>query len=285
MRKVVKLRISGQAPNTDAPSVEDMLGQVRDYLEVLRGVEEAIAGGSPSAVVWRIVNASRGSLLAFELEAFPVDYGINIDRRVEAIVADVAQGLASLQTTTERPSNFTDEVLKRAQSLFERVTNGLSLSEADFGKDLPQVTLTPNVARAAASNTQRLLEPSDKPYKSLGSVEGYFQGVETDGHGRRIVFVRDRVSGQVVRCIVSDAALSAVETHEIGEVWRNRRIQVFGRLHFKAVGKLGHVDASRIRFFRTRAELPQADDIVDPDFTNGLRSEDYLERLRDGSLP
>lgn len=285
MRRVVKLRISGHAPDTDAPSVEDVLDQVRDYLEVLRGVEEAMAGGGASAVVWRIVNASRSSPLAFELEAFPAQYAVNIDRRVEATVAEVARGLVALQTTAERPSHFTNKVLSRAQGIFERVTNGLSLSEADFGEHLPRIALTPSVARVAADNTRRVLEPSGRPYKELGSVEGYFQGAETDGYGRRIVFVRDRVSGEVVKCIVAEAASPAVETHEIGEIWRNRRIQIIGRLHFKAVGNLSHVDANRVRFFRTRSELPQVEDIVDPDFTGGLRSEDFLERLRDGTLP
>lgn len=285
MRRVIKLRISGHGPDTDAPSVEDVLDQVRDYLEVLRGVEQAVAGGGASAIVWRIVNASRSSPLAFELEAFPVQYAVNIDRRVDATVGEVARGLVSLQTAAERPSNFTNKVLSRAQGLFERVTNGLSLSEADFGEGLPQITLTPGVAKIAASNTQRVLKPSGRPYKELGSVEGYFQGVETDGLGRRIVFVRDRVSGEVVKCIVTEAAMPAVETHEIGEVWRNRRLQVFGRLHFKAIGNLSHMDANRVRFFRARSELPQAEDIVDPDFTGGLKSEDYLERLRDGGLP
>jgi len=132
---------------------------------------------------------------------------------------------------------------------------------------------------------QHVLKPSGKPYKELGSVEGYFQGAETDGYGRRIVFVKDRVTGEVIKCIVAPTALPAIESHEIGEIWRNRRIQVFGRLHYKAVGNLSHMDANRVRFFQARSELPQAEDIVDHDFTGGLRSEEYLERLRDGSLP
>ena len=284
MGRVIKLRMSGHGPDTDAPSVEDVLDQVRDYLEVLRGVEEAVAGNSGNVIVWRIVDASRSSPLAFDLEAFPVEYAVNVDRRVGAIIAEVATGLASLQTTAERPSNFTDKVLGRAQSLFKRVTNGLSLSEADFGMDLPRIMLTPGNARIAAENVQRVLKPSARPYKELGSVEGYFQGAETDGLGRQIVFVKDRVTGETVKCVVAPTALPAIENHEIGEIWRNRRIQVFGRLHHKSVGNLSHIDANRVRFFRSRSELPKVEDIVDPDFTGGLRSEEYLERLRDGSL-
>ena len=284
MRKVIRLRISGHAPDTDAPSVEDMLDQVRDYLEVLRGVEEAVAGDGASAITWRIVNASRNSPLAFELEAFPTRFGANIDRRVGLTVTGVARGLFNLQTTAERPTHFTDHVLRRAQGLFERVTNGLGFSEADFGEDLPHITLTPNIARKAADNARRILNPSGKPYKEIGSLEGYFQGAETDGRGRWIISIRDRISGEPVKCFIPESVLPDIEKHEIGEIWRNRRIQVFGRLHFRTKGNLAHVDVNRIRFFRTNAELPQAGDIIDPDFTGGLKSEEYLERLRDGSL-
>ena len=31
-------------------------------------------------------------------------------------------------------------------------------------------------------------------------------------------------------------------------------------------------------------ELPSVDDILDEDFTGGLRTEEYLERLRNGQL-
>lgn len=55
-------------------------------------------------------------------------------------------------------------------------------------------------------------------------------------------------------------------------------------LHFKSLGKLSHVEANDVRFLRPRSELPQVDDIVDPDFTGGMSSEDYIEELRNGRL-
>jgi hypothetical protein len=285
MGRVVKLRMSGHGPDTDAPSVKDVLDQVRDYLELLLGVEEAVAGGSQTAVVWRIIHASQSSPLAFDLEAFPVEYAVNIDHRVAVVLSEVAAGLNSLQTKAERPRYFTNKALGQALGLFRRVTNGLSLSDADFGTGLPPIRLTPNTARIAAENVQHILTPVGRPYKEVGSVEGYFRGVETDGFGRKIVVVKDRVTGHEVKCIVATTALPAIATHEIGEVWNNRRVQVFGRLHYKGPGKLDYIDANGVRFFRDRSELPQPEDIVDPEFTGGLRSEEYMERLRDGSLP
>ena len=111
MGKIVKLRISGHGGDTDAPTVEDALDQLRDYLEVLRGVEEAVAEDGTSEIVWRIVKASKSSPLAFELEASSRTYGVNIENRVELITTSTAIGFASLQETGDRPSYFTDKVL------------------------------------------------------------------------------------------------------------------------------------------------------------------------------
>jgi hypothetical protein len=44
------------------------------------------------------------------------------------------------------------------------------------------------------------------------------------------------------------------------------------------------VDAEEFIFLRQRSDLPQIDEIIDPDFTGGIRTEEYLEKLRDGTL-
>ena len=63
---------------------------------------------------------------------------------------------------------------------------------------------------------------------------------------------------------------------------RRRRVQVSGVLHYRGLGDMREVEAIRVRFLRDCNELPSIDDILDPDFTGGMRSEDYLARLRDG---
>jgi hypothetical protein len=45
------------------------------------------------------------------------------------------------------------------------------------------------------------------------------------------------------------------------------------------------VEADAVQFLRPREELPRASEIVDENFTGGLKSEEYLERLRNGNLP
>jgi hypothetical protein len=280
MGRMFKIRISGSGAGTDAPSVEDLLDQVRDYLEILHGVEEAVAEDGALAIDWRIVDASRNSPLALECQAFPRNYAVNIDRRPELVMNCTAKAFQLLQTTAERPEYFTDKVLTKARGIFDRVTNGLNLTEVDFGEGLPPILITPVIARGAAANTDRVLKPVSKPYREFGSVEGYFQGVERDGFGRKLLYIRHRVTGDIIKCIVAGKALMEVERHQIAEVFHNRRVQVTGMLHFKSLGRLSQVEANEVRFLRSRSELPQVNDIIDRNFTGGMTSEDYIERQR-----
>jgi hypothetical protein len=284
MNRTVKITISGRDPETDAPVVEDALDEIRDLVDILHGVEAAMVGAPMTAIVWRLVNAQRSSPLAFEIEAFPKDYATNIDRRVEIVKTEAARGLASLQARAERPPHFTNDVMRTARRALNRVTNGISLASVDFGPELPPARITPGIARAATRNVDLVLESPDRPYKELGSVEGYLQGVERDGFGRRVAHVVERVTGQLTKCVIVGSALPEIESRPIRDILQCQRVLVVGLVHFHGLGKIDRIDAHEFRFMRPRSQLPQIDDVMDPGFTGGMRSEEYLERLRDGTV-
>jgi hypothetical protein len=281
MARTIKLSIKARG-ESDSPKVDDFLNQIRDYFEILDGVEQAIAEDGINAIEWRIIGATSNSPIALEAQAFPAVYAMNIDRRVETVTRQTALGLQQISTRRERPAYFTDKVLARAERLFERVTNGLETTVVDFGDELPKLEITPTIAKEAAANVRSLLTPPDKPYTELGSIEGTARSIDRDGWGHFILYVHGRLTGEEVKCFVSGQAADDLGEHQIREVWRGRRLQVYGKLHFKGMGKLQQIEATKIRFLRDRSDLPGVDDIFDPDFTGGLRSEDYLARLRDG---
>lgn len=285
MRDPIRLTIRGHDPQTDAPTVEDLLAQIGDWASILHGVEEAIAEDGVREIEWRVTGASKSSPLAFELTPFPRQYGTDIGRRTGQVKEQVAAGLELLRTKAERPSYFTDPVLEKTERLFQRITNGLDLTAIEFGDNLPPVEITPPVARAAAANAIAVRRPKDKPYREIGSVEGALQRVERDGYGRPVLYVKLRLDGEIVKCIARDSARGEVEHHEIGEVWKNRRVRVFGTLYCKALGHITQVECDAVQFLRPRDELPGPDDITSENFTGGLRSEAYLERLRNGDFP
>lgn len=193
--RTIKIQIVGKSPVTDAPSVEDLLDQLRDYFDILRGVEEAIAEDGKTELDWRVIVASKNSPLALEAAAFPRTYATNVDRRAELVVVNTARGLNSLQISGDRPPYFDDKVLVKAQHFFTRVTNGLALTRVDYGSGLPIMTLDGGNAYAAAANVQGILKPPPKAYLETGSVEGIAHGFDRDGYNNPVLKVQAQGDG------------------------------------------------------------------------------------------
>jgi hypothetical protein len=284
MSDPIRLTIRAQNAETDAPTVDDLLAQIGDWTSILRGVEEAIAEDGTTEIDWRVTGASKNSPLAFELTAFPRRHGMNVERRTRQVKQEIATGLSALRSKPERPSYFTELVLEKAEKLFERVTNGLSLTKIEFGDGLPTIEIKPPAAKLAARNITAVRKPKEKPYREIGSVEGTLQRVERDGYGRPLIYVKLRISGEIIKCIARESAQSELEHHEIADIWKNKRVRVFGTIYYKALAQIIQVESDAVQFLPPREELPSASDIVDEDFTGGLKSEDYLERLRNGNL-
>ena len=284
MSRTIKLKIAGRGINTDAPTVEDLLDQVRDYFDILRGVEEAMAEDGASAVEWRIVDARKSSPLALEAAAFPRQFAMNADRRVELVIKHTVLGLMALQVGKGRPPFFSEKLLAKAEKIFERVTNGLSETTIDPGPGLPPVTLDRASAHAAINNVRSILRPPDKPYKEIGSIEGYVHGLGLDRWGNRVLKVRHRLTGDEINCRIFGEALEAFADVKVGTIWSGCRVQLFGVIYYKGIGRIARVDVQQVRFLRTRGELPDVDNILDPNFTGGMSTEDYLDRVWNGDL-
>lgn len=234
MPRKIKLVISGKGAETDAPAVEDVLDQLRDYHDILKEVEEAVAEDGKRAIDWRIVNASRNSPLSFEFEAFPHEFAVNIDRRAESVVSATAVGMDALQTRSERPPYFNDKALAK----------------------IPTLSLTPQIVGAATKNIETIVAPDSKPYVESCSVEVFVLWVGIDGWGKRLLTVRSRLAGDEFHCVVSDEAAKEIETRQIGDEWRNLRAELTGKIHYKSLGRIRKVEAQEVRFFPPSASLP-----------------------------
>ncbi len=92
----LKIRIQGSDALDDAPLAEDFLRQITDFLDVLKGVEEAISGESGAVLRWRITNASRRSPVEIEATPFASEFGVNIDQRAQIVEAAFANGLTQI---------------------------------------------------------------------------------------------------------------------------------------------------------------------------------------------
>jgi hypothetical protein len=279
--KPIEVTIRSSDGGVDAPTVHDLLGQVEDFVRVLEGVEEAMAGDEKPALIWRVTNATKNSPLTLEITPYPEDLAINIDRRVVEVERAAIGGLHALQTGVARPMYFTDKVMNRARCLHARVQNGLAETVIKVDKAVARSPLVLN--RSVADTVQkhaRLIEDKDAiPYKELGSIEGFIASVELDGRHRAVLTLRARINGEIVKAFARDRAFQQLERIKLGDVWSGARVRVFGLLHFRRLGVIEHIDATNVEMLDIE-QLPSMDEIVDPTFTGGLTTEEFLERLR-----
>lgn len=282
MTTKVELSIAGRGAD-DAPLLGDLLAQIQDFFEMVNVVAASITGDDVERFDWRVVGLSKNSPARVTVEAFP-RHGYSDGEGIAAKARnEVVAGLIQLQTSNVRPLYFNDNVAELADRFIRRVAT--SLTETGIGDGENPVALITTAGAVAAIENLNTVREEDPvhPYRELGSIEGHIQNVGEDGYGRPYIIIKNRITGKDVRCILSGSALRALEEEPVAKVvWRKRRVTAIGVLRYRSVGKLSQADVERLDFADPLEALPQVRDIIDKQFTHGLNSEDYLEKVRNG---
>lgn len=282
MAKPIKIMIKGCGEvGTDAPTVDDFLGQVRDFLAVLQGVERAVSEDGENEIVWRVTNAQMNSPISFELTPFAKNPAIFVDTRAERVERAAMEGIVSIKNGEQRPRYFDDELMAKTRKMHARVTNGLS--DTIFLFD-PSIAKSPIVIdRASALNVEAryraTLNAEPIPYRELGSIEGFVSKAELDGFGRAILRFRSRIDGSEVKAVATGRAFQQLEALRLADVWQGIRVRVYGTINYRGLGVVDGLIATGIEVL-DQTPLPNMDAIVDENFTSGLKSETYLAELR-----
>lgn len=282
MAKPIKITIKGSVDSgTDAPTVDDFLGQVRDFLDILRGVEKAVSDDGENEIVWRVTNAQMNSPIWVELTPFAKDPAIFVDDRAEKVERVAMEGIVAFNNGNQRPLYFNDEVMRKARQIHNRVTNGLSDTKFEFSKSVSDVPIL--IDRVIARKVEAAYRAAQKlapiPYRELGSIEGYVSKAELDGLGRAILHFRSRLDGVEIKAIATGKAFSQVESLRLSDVWHGSRVRVFGTISYRSLGVIDGLNATGIELL-DQSKLPGIDEIVDEGFTGGLTAEDYLAEIR-----
>lgn len=281
MAKPVRVTITGTADTvSDAPTVDDLIGQLRDLADVFRGVERALLPKRGGELIWRITDASRNSPLSLELTPYGHDETAQVAERAAKVERATADGLQALRRGEMRPAYFTDDILPKAQRLYQRVRNGLAETTIRFDADVAGPII---IDRPAAEEAEHAAEVAKGevsiPYREIGSVEGYITKPELDGFGRAILRFKSRLTGAEVKAYASGEAFHQVEALRLSDVWDGARVRVYGLIHYKALGQIEAINASGIELLDAEP-LPGIDDIIDPAFTGGLSTEQFLKQQR-----
>lgn len=284
MAQPIKITVKGtDTDGEDAPTVEDLLSQIQDFVSILRGVEKSVAEDGREQLVWRVTDATKNSPITFEVTPFPKIHGMNIDTRAATVVCATANGLVQIAERHDRPLHFTDDVVGKAEQINVRVSNGLSATKIDFSEyeNVRQVELTPSTAKRAIDHISGLKRPAPIKHRELGSIEGFIARVELDRFNRPLVWIRSRLDNQFIKCVSDSHGLDRIGHFEVAEVLRGLRVRVFGMIHFKGIEQVENVEVESVQVFEPDHELPDGDSVVSPNFTSGVESSAYLEALRE----
>ena len=286
MAKPIKITVRGtDSLGDDAPTVEDLLSQIQDFVSVLHGVEDVIAGNGKEEIIWRVTDASRNSPLTFEITPYPRNHAMNIDKRASEVVKATALGFNTIETKSERPIFFSDQVIQKAEKVYERVTDGLAGTQIDFSayEDAPSLDVDKQTARQSLDHITQFRTSLAVPHRELGSLEGFITKVELDGFRRPIVWLKSRVDGQIVKCVAKGDGLDRIGHLEVVEVLKGLRVRVYGLLSYKSLEEISRIDVDGVHVFEPDDELPDASAIVSPGFTGGVEASEYLDALHDNS--
>jgi len=283
MAKPVTITIRGpEDGKADAPSVDDLLGQIKDLVEVLRGVERATEAGGKNELEWRVTDARMNSPISLELTPFGHGPKEAIFARIERVERATAYGFRQMRAGHVQPPFFNNETLGRARKMHARVLNGLSDTSLafDISIDPKPLIIDPKAARKVERAIQSAVAEVSAPYREFGSVEGYVTKPELDGHNRAILRFRSRLGGNEVKAYASGDAFHQVEALRLSDVWHGVRVRVYGTIHYKSLGVIEVINATGMEVL-DRDPLPSMDDILDPNFSGGLTTEKYLRELRE----
>lgn len=282
MTTTVKLQIVGRGEN-DAPLLADLLDQVRDFFEMVSGVAASIAGDQVERFDWRVIGLSKQSPATITVEAVPRHGFASADGIAAQAKHHTTLGLRQLQSGDARPIHFTNNVLEVADRFTRRITRGLAGTVVSSENE-DDLVVRPTDATKVVKNIAKVRESEQiHSYRELGSVEGSIQTIGEDGWGKPFIVICSRITGAEVKCYLSGEALKALEQEPVAKVvWRKRRVFAVGLLRFRAEGRLYQADIARLDFSDPEESLPELADIVDRNFTSGVDSQIFLERLRNG---
>ena len=182
MARPVKIVVKGTDHlGDDAPTVEDLLSQIKDQVEIFKEVETAIVGDNTPSLVWRVTNVTRNSPISFEITPYPKIYGTSIDDHAKKVIQATANGMKEIQNKGTRPDYFTDIVLKKMDGFSRRLSKGLSETKIDFSEygDIPDFTLRVDSAHQTVKKIAEIQKPAARPYRELGSIEGEGKVIDT----------------------------------------------------------------------------------------------------------
>ncbi|OQP86012.1 hypothetical protein BTR14_13090 [Rhizobium rhizosphaerae] len=281
---MAKARITIEAPpgSNGVLDIKDAMQQVLDFFELLS------AESDRDVYVWNLTFAGTNSPFSAEAMAVSTRPDIDVTAISATRVREAADYLDAI-TTGRRPLHPLDRKrVDAAKKIMRRNTRGVGRTTASFGSLRKEVlSVTPRTAEIALATVEEDVTipaylPANRERIEIGSIEGTIDNVTTH-HGHPAIQITERKSGKTITCRIDKSLVERVsQAAGFEDVWQHRRVIVRGRISYDRSGAITRVVARDIMRITPRNMTLR--DIEDTDFTDGMSSAEYLQKLREGDL-
>lgn len=218
----------------DEITVAEFMSAVENFVGLVREVSKRLDANAPKEWLVKVYPGSAGVGL------YPKPG--QSSAALHAVRTAVLDGMDAL-ANGRRPAKYTDKAITHAKNiskLFERRQRPTSSVRLWSGND-KSISVKKQVATEAA----KLLDPVFEDY---GSVEGRLEVVTA--HGKFECTIFDQLGERAVKCDLAEDLIPEA----IGAF--RKRVEVFGRVHYRQDGMAVRVIASRIVKFPDPDEIP-----------------------------
>jgi len=246
-------------------SVRSFLTVVESAFRVLADLDVAISRDQKGTLDWVVTDLGIGSLM-MEAQARPRREDKNIGPEVtEAFVS----GLRLVETAGTSPPFLSDTGMRTTQRMLRPIGR-----DGATGIEVSNLRESTMLTTEAIANIAELIPERQR---SLGAVEGKLETISVRGGHPKFTIYLSRTN-KAVACRIPEGMLLEEAKQTLG-----KRVLVTGIVRSNARGEPLSVEAEHIRAFRAPDQLPKTRNLhgIDPNFTGGLSSDEYVRALRD----
>lgn len=245
MAERVTIQVESNIGEDGPLTVMDTLHQFIDAFELLSAAIAVEPEGKN--VRWRLISLTKNSPATAIAEAYSDDPSISVAPLVFRGKKRFSDGMAALPQGSVAP--WIADSAWVAKNLFNRNLNGVGRTVFDL-EDAPQAIVVEKSARLGLAAIQRheLAEGAeeDKSRSTYGTIDAHVCEARTY-HGQPALYVRERLSGKVIPCVLSEQAAKTVgPTHSWEDAWSEKRVRVKGKIFYDKKGAISRVAASSV---------------------------------------
>lgn len=263
----------------DGPlTVMDTLDQFIDAFQLLSAAIAQEAGGE--SIKWRLESLSKNSPATVTAVAYSPDPEVAVAPLMYRGKQRFTRDMNALRDGEVSP--WIRSEAHTAKAFLKRNLNGVGRTAFSFEDDVPMSVIVEKSARTSLKAIERaetLVSEIDLSRSEYGTMDAHVIEVRT-WNGRPAIYLKDRLSGRVVPCVLSDdLAAREGNEHSLSDVWQEQRVRVRGQIFYDKSGEI-----SRIRAIDMETVTPKPVDfeaLRRIDILQGKTPKEHLDDLWD----